>query len=140
MWYHNAGLAGKNEINSKKWKVRTFGRMLQEHGHVETTIDILKIDVEYSEWEAFEAMFLEGSLHKVKQLMFEFHTEELDGKTPSKSSDYTYYWQIFRGLSRLGFKLWTFEINPEGMFKSKHSDQKYPCCGNVYYVNVNYIV
>jgi hypothetical protein len=139
MWYHNTGMAGTNGINSQKWKVRTFGGMLTEMGHTQTTIDILKIDIEYSEWDAFEAMFLEGSLANVKQLMFEYHTEELHKKT-STSTDYAYYTQVFRALDRLGFKYWIFETNPDGNYKSTHTGAQYTCCGNVYFINVKYLL
>lgn len=86
-------------------------------------------------------MFEEGSLRLVKQLMFEFHTKELGiiGRITS-SKDYAYYWQILRGLHKLGFRMWHYFPNNLGVYKSNHTKTDLPCCGNVYYVNLNYIV
>ena len=82
-------------------------------------IDILKLDVEYSEWDGLRAMMSEGSLHKVKQLVLEVHTRELghtggitlqsrhnlDGATQSQMQntstsvpDYVMYSQILQNL------------------------------------------
>ena len=37
------------------------------------TIDVLKFDIEYSEWGALEAMKREGCLKHVRQMVFEIH-------------------------------------------------------------------
>jgi len=130
--FYNIGLAGKNWIDARNWTMRTFGRLRELLGHTEATVDILKIDVEHAEWDSLEAMLTDGSLHYVKQLMFEFHTKELKrigGVTTSQ--DYAYYWLLFSGLEELGFKIWQFVPN----WCCEHKR----CCGLVYMLNVNYI-
>ena len=139
MWFHNIGMSGKNGINDKKWKVRTFGKLLEELGHTQAVVDILKMDIEYSEWEAFESIFLEGSLVNVKQFMFEFHTDELVSKDTT-AKDFTYFWLMWKTLERLGFKYWAYETNMDGRYVSKVTKQKRACCGNAYFVNVNLLL
>ena len=104
---------------------------------VQATIDIVKIDIDYSEWDALEVMLLKPScLANVKQLMIEFHTRELN-KTTSSIHDLEEYWRIFRGISKLGFKLWNVWNNPFCYFRSKwNPGMSYCGCFNAYYVNV----
>ena len=35
VWFYQRGISGKNTVNSKGWKVQTFGRILLELGHSE---------------------------------------------------------------------------------------------------------
>ena len=41
--------------------------------HFQMTIDVLKFDIEFSEWGAIEAMRREGCLKNVRQMAFEIH-------------------------------------------------------------------
>lgn len=105
----------------------------------QSTIDILKIDVEYAEWAALEAILLEGSLVNVKQLIIEIHKEEVHGKT-SNATDYAYYWQILRGVSRLGFKYWFQDPSPYTMFISKRTGIRRACSLNMHFINIKYLL
>ena len=113
---------------------------------VQVTIDILKMDIEYSEWEALEAMLASQScLAKVKQLMVEFHTREIrtEGRGAGTSSrdDLTRYWYVLRGIYHLGFKLWNVWNNAYCNFRSKHAANMTYCgCFNMYFLNVKYII
>lgn len=140
LWFYNTGLGIANTVNSRNWKLRTFGSLLEENGHSNRTIDILKIDIEYSEWESLEAIFTEQSLRNVRQLMVEFHTMEVHEGRTSTSRNFAYYYQILRGIDRLGFKQWHYLMTPTGGYTSKHTAKKLPCCANVYFVNTVYLV
>lgn len=107
---------------------------------LQKTVDILKIDIEYSEWESFEAILREGSLRNVKQLMVEFHTMEVHEHKVSTALNYAYYWHILRGLDKLGFKTWHYLQTPTGHYTSAHSGIKLPCCANVYFVNTALLI
>ena len=37
------------------------------------TLDVLKFDIEFSEWSALAAMKREGCLRKIRQMVFEIH-------------------------------------------------------------------
>ena len=109
---------------------------------MQSTIDILKMDIEYSEWSALEAMLANPScLANVKQLMIEFHTREINSKATSSHSDLARYWRILRGIYHLGFKLWNVWNNDYCNFRSKWTPGMSYCgCFNMYFLNVNYLV
>jgi len=105
------------------------------------TIDILKMDIEYTEWDALEVMLANQScLANVKQFMIEFHTRELVPTAKSSRRELTRYWRIFRGIYHLGFKLWNVWNNPACNFRSRRNPKMfYTGCFNAYYVNVKYL-
>ena len=101
------------------------------------------MDIEYSEWESLEAIISNDSLRNVKQFLFEYHTKEVTTGQKTSAVDYAYYWQLLRGLDRLGFKSWHVLPNliPETQFAPRSGgNNMLTCCGNVYYVNLKYIV
>jgi len=110
--------------------------------HMQSTIDILKMDIEYSEWDALETMLAKPScLANVKQLMIEFHSREIDAKATSSRNDLARYWHILRGIYHLGFKLWNTWDNPACNFRSKWNPGKSYCgCFNMYFLNVKYLM
>jgi len=108
---------------------------------LQTTIDILHIDVECSEWSSFEAAFANpGCLSNVKQLMVEFHpcNYKKEDKTPQELLN---YWRILRSIDDLGFKLWKVWNNFHCLFFSRRLKyvQHYGCF-NAYYLNIKYII
>ena len=106
-----------------------------------TTIDILKIDIECSEWSAFDAILASPKcLENVKQLLVEFHPCGFRGaKTPQE--DFLGYWRTLRAIDRLGFKLWRVWNNYACKFPSRRvPGAAFYGCHNAYYLNVNYLV
>ena len=76
VWFYNVGLSNFTGRRGN-WKMKTYDSLLQSNGHVDKTIDILKIDIEYSEWDALEHMLKNNSRRHVKQLLFESQTKEM---------------------------------------------------------------
>jgi len=109
---------------------------------IQAEIDILKIDIDYSEWDALEVMLLKPNcLANVRQLMIEFHTRELYKNSASSNHDLADYWRILHGISKLGFKLWNVWDNTLCNFRSRQTRGKSYCaCWNAYYVNVKYLL
>jgi len=109
---------------------------------VQSTIDILKMDIEYSEWDALETMLAQPRcLAAVKQLMIEFHTRELNSKHSSSRQDLAMYWRVLRGIHQLGFRLWHVWNNPECNFRSRRVPAMSFCgCFNMYFINVKYLL
>jgi len=105
-------------------------------------IDILKMDIEYSEWDALEVMIAHPScLANVKQLMIEFHTREINKKVTSSHHDLATYWHVLRSISKLGFKLWNVWNNGACDFHSRWNPGHTYCgCFNAYFLNVKYIL
>jgi len=106
----------------------------------QATIDILKIDIECSEWSSFDAMLARPRcLSNVKQLMVEFHPCRVteDAKTARELAG---YWQTLRRIDALGFKLWKVWNNHVCRFKSRRlKGVALIGCFNAYYLNVKYI-
>ena len=76
--FYSIGLSGKDEVHpSKKWKMKTawsIYQMLEPRHGASTLIDVLKMDIEFYEWDAIPQMLRSGFLaDKVKQLAVEIH-------------------------------------------------------------------
>ena len=99
------------------------------------------MDIEYSEWSSLQAMLNEPScLDNVKQLMIEFHTRELKSDAHSSKEDLLSYWNVAKGLDKLGFKLWTYWDNPRCNMVSRRTPGLKLCvCFNAYYINTKFL-
>ena len=81
--FYNIGLSGMDGINSSGWKMKTassiYKMLAKSHGS-STLIDVFKMDIEYSEWDAsIPQMLRTGFLaEKVKQLAVEIHFNASD--------------------------------------------------------------
>ncbi|XP_046456184.1 probable methyltransferase-like protein 24 [Daphnia pulex] len=73
--FYNLGLSGKIEAHpTTKWNMKTASSIYEMLGHQPTLIDVLKMDVEFSEWDAIPQMLRSGFLaDTVKQLAVEIH-------------------------------------------------------------------
>ena len=67
--FHKIGITGKNK---NKPMLKSLEEILKENGHLNEKDMILKVDVEYSEWESF-VDFPEELLQNFRFLLFEFH-------------------------------------------------------------------
>ncbi|KZS12665.1 Uncharacterized protein APZ42_022826 [Daphnia magna] len=76
--FYDIGLDGQDRLHpTKGWRMKTassiYEMLASRHG-ASTLIDILKMDVEFSEWDAIPEMVQSGFLaDKVKQLAVEIH-------------------------------------------------------------------
>ena len=73
--FYKLGLSNLDYANDKNWKLMSLDSIYQmlvpRHGaHI---IDYLKIDIEWSEWDALEQIIKSGMLSKVRQMAVEFH-------------------------------------------------------------------
>ena len=102
------------------------------------TIDYFKMDVEGSEYPAFEAMFKSGILSKVKQIGFEIH---FGNRRYTKAPDYYSSWQLLKQLEEAGFRQWVVGHNLDNTYHEKgHPQMKGQfCCSNLYLININYL-
>ena len=107
---------------------------------MQATIDILKVDIECSEWAAFDAILANPRcLDNVKQLMVEFHPcLRWADATPD---ELLRYWRTLRGLDELGFKLWKVWNNYVcGFFSKRMRNVMHYGCFNAYYLNIKYLI
>ena len=96
---------------------------------LQTTIDIVKMDIEGSEWPSLEAMFRENSLKNVKQLLFEVHLE--------RQAD-LHQFQLVHKLEELGFRKFGVHINHYNRFVTS-SGRRLSQCYELSYMNIKYL-
>jgi len=44
LWFYNVGLGSTNEVNAKKWLLKTFPTLLRENNHTDVCIFILLLN------------------------------------------------------------------------------------------------
>ena len=112
--FYNIGLGGEDDdaliVQNQIWKMRTLTSIYQMlrpmHGTI--VIDVLKMDIEYSEWAAIPQMLTSGLLvEKVKQLAVEIHF-----KADDTMGTFRRYFNILRDLETAGFVRFSSRINP----------------------------
>jgi len=106
--------------------------------YFQKTIDILKLDVEGSEWGALEKMLEERMLDRVKQLAIEIHTPELY-RLKSSIDDLIRYSTILSQLEMIGFRKWHWNFNMWGFFPARDGSKYLSCCYELVYVNINFV-
>lgn len=138
VFFYKIGLTKEDTTWPSGWTMMKMSSILKKFNEQDTVIDILKIDIEFSEWDSFESMFKEGILKKVKQLMFETHTEELQGRTTTKEN-YVRFLRVWNGIYEAGFRQWKNNWNNFGRYESKNSWKQRTCCFEHYLININYL-
>lgn len=105
--------------------------------YFQRVIDFLKVDVEYSEWEAFDTALKDGSFTKVKQLAFELHTHGA-AHTSTMVEKFKEYYGILKRLEDVGFRRWTVHNNQLWIYQSKRTGKRESCCFEMSYVNIHF--
>lgn len=123
IWFHDVGLLDKKDFFYKKrnWTLSTLTDIREDLGHTARKINILKIDIERSEWAALPDMIRSGSIRDVTQLYIEFHSHG----TPR-------HLQILRLLYNEGFRIFWYHRNPECVLNKQLF--QYAWCNEVYFL------
>ena len=95
---------GEQVIGGVMRPVRTLRTLMRERGHA--WIDVLRLDIEGSEWRVLDALVREGMPLPVTQAQIEFHLrpEHANVKPPAAI-------ETLAGLSALGMKVFHVEEN-----------------------------
>nr|XP_002736079.1 PREDICTED: methyltransferase-like protein 24-like [Saccoglossus kowalevskii] len=147
MWFYNIGLSDRNsdeywgigmgKYRGQKWKVKTLDGVRLYLGHTQRNIDVLKIDIEQTEWDALQNMLEMGTLQFVKQLVFEIH---LWHRKKSGHRDELRLWNsILANLHDQGFRLVYVHKNP--LSTAVNLGQGYEeeaCCYELTMINTRY--
>ena len=93
--------------------LKTFRTILTEHSLLNKRIDILKMDVEYAEWDIFDNILSEGCtlLKHVDQLLVEFHLGNTNGP-PEPGSFALRYKELMTRILACGFRMFYRDNNP----------------------------
>ena len=111
--FYNIGLNGEDGdviVENKKWKMKTLPsiyRMLRPF-HGTQVIDILKMDIEFSEWDVLPQIIQsEFAIKHVKQINVEVHFN-----TEDTFDTFVRRFNILRDLEASGFVRYSSRINP----------------------------
>ncbi|XP_045118049.1 uncharacterized protein LOC123508393 [Portunus trituberculatus] len=108
--FFNLGISDKTGPTVKV-KTNRYSNILSDLGHLNSTIDILKIDVEGSELLFFKDVFerTPNLLKNVKFIAMEVH---IGGQNKEIGRTHTLFWNYFQLLDCFGFKIVYSAINP----------------------------
>ncbi|XP_060067088.1 probable methyltransferase-like protein 24, partial [Ylistrum balloti] len=129
--FHNLGLWGRPKGKKGNWNMMNLKGIIEMLGHSGKIIDILKMDIESSEWEALPDMLATGVLKNVRQLDFEFHGE------PNPNESHRSKLNALRNLNDQGFKLFWSHPNIAGGNPKTFSvtGRQVSSCYENYYLN-----
>ena len=110
--FHDYGIAATTSLTESGLQMKTIGDIMSELRH--GWVDILKLDVEGSEWSMFSSIYEKGGLGlHATQLLLELHY-------PSATSEQG-IWDLFDNLIQDNFRLFSVEPNV-------HCDRNVPNC------------
>ena len=95
------------------------------------TIDILKFDIERSEWPALAEMLREQSLRNVKQLLFEIHVGIVNATVDK--------YKLLHDLETIGFRKFSVHVNHYNRFVTS-SGRRFTACYELSYININFLM
>lgn len=111
IFFFNMGLReeGSTLKFPKSWNMKSFSdiyKMLkQDHGPI--PIDVLKMDIELSEWDVIPSLIESGMIDKIKQLAVEIHF------SPDDTAEvFSSYYHKLKALEEAGFYRFSSRINP----------------------------
>ena len=98
----------------------------------QSTIDILKIDIEHSEWPSLVSMMENGELKNVRQFLIEFHTQIT---AVPREVTYRQRLHLLAEIEQLGFRRFYTHMNPWGNLRSGEYPDARTTAYEVYFVN-----
>lgn len=134
VWFYNSGLAERNYSNERGWRLFTLKSVLDKLKMTDRNIEILKFEVEGSEFSALENMISEHSLRRVKQVMFEMHSY----LTAMNAKNTVRYSNILQGLHQEGFKRYYSHENLGCEAKLGRAGSR-AYCTELYYINEKFM-
>ncbi|KAL8625101.1 hypothetical protein ACOMHN_030735 [Nucella lapillus] len=111
-----------------QWPLMTLTQIKAMLHHQQKTIDIIKMDIEFVEWSVLEDILQQGELHKVRQLLIEFHYD-LKPATVRRALP------ILQKLESLGFQRFHTHMNPYGSVTYEVFPVRRNRCYEVYFAN-----
>ncbi|XP_032235023.2 uncharacterized protein LOC5510066 [Nematostella vectensis] len=89
------------------WRARTLASIVKELNHTKRLIDVVKIDIEWDEWNCLPQMLADGTLRRhARQLVIELHCSDKDPSALRK------YYSTIRWLQRQSFEVASMHKNP----------------------------
>ncbi|CAH1774535.1 unnamed protein product [Owenia fusiformis] len=135
IYFHSMGLSNKDYVTLEGWPMMSFSSILTELKHEKAIMDMLKMDIEYSEHEVLPDLFAEGVLQNIKQLAFEFHFKP--GLSPERYK--SFYTTLSKLETQFNFRKYLYHRNEVCSVFSPIKDIKRSGCHELYYINLDYM-
>lgn len=123
----------KNYVACSKNHVVWTHRQIFLKSIFQRTLDLLKLDIEGSEWSALDQMMTSGSLRNVRQLLVEYHFEDLTTYEKKRNLG------VFRRLYDYGFRVFSREMNIGRAKFIKEFGYSVASFVEISYVNIRFI-
>ncbi|ELU18242.1 hypothetical protein CAPTEDRAFT_228674 [Capitella teleta] len=145
-FFHDYGLDSANTFAfNGQWKLRRLKTIMEELNHEGRSLDLLKMDIEFSEWAALHDMLQTGLTKNIRQLVMEIHTPEMDIHvkpdhlcTWSTHDTLAFMLKTLIDLQNVGFSVYYISPNHRTSFKSGITDVERLCCYNLHLVNTRH--
>ncbi|CAG2255038.1 unnamed protein product [Mytilus edulis] len=125
-WFHDVGIGEVEYTRRNKFKMSTFQNISKALGHENRKMDIIKMDIEKSEWVSMPVMIKQGYFKDVKQFLIEFHAY------PAVS-----YLLQLKSLYDIGFRIFWYHRNPFWKNLFVHNDTQHSACYEVHMMKVD---
>ncbi|KAK3582663.1 hypothetical protein CHS0354_031075 [Potamilus streckersoni] len=125
--FYKIGLGPRNEVNPNQWIMKTLGQIRRDLNHTKRQIDILKIDIEGSEWTSIPQMVMSGTLRSVKQMQIELH-----------GSGTKHDLKVLRMLYEDGFRLFMRDRNQDCRYTRSRLARNRTACMEISMLRVMY--
>lgn len=142
--FRRVGIGPRNTANMSGWQLRTLGTIIRDEGLENQTINYVKMDVEYNEWEVLKSVYQEKSLRNVQQFGLEIHSKELfrgpEVDMTSHVRDFVRMYEALRPLEdEFNFRKFNYRHNPFGDYTSNFTGLLRSCCYELHYLNMNFV-
>ena len=104
----------------------------------QVVIDVLKIDIDYAEWESLPEILSADSLRDVRQMVLEIHTPEVFGRATDEQH-FRRMWSTLADIEFLGVRRYWVHPNPAGHYISLRTGLSKTCCYDMGYINVRFL-
>ena len=101
---------------------------------LQATIDIIKMDIEFSEWTALVDIMEHGELNGVRQLLVEFHENAL-----KRRQTFGERLHVLANIEALGFRRFYTHLNPLGFRISSEYPNERTSAYEVCFVNTKFV-
>ncbi|KAL4216675.1 hypothetical protein ACF0H5_024398 [Mactra antiquata] len=139
------GLGSRRDMKTtdSSWTYKTLYQHLKDESHLKSTIDYLKFDIEYKEWDVIPNLIQDNVLSNVKQIGFEFHLQvpplTVDWDQGVSEMDFIEKLKILDSLYEVGFRKFNYRLNPFCMYKSVVTEKSRSKCYEMHFVNLDFI-
>ncbi|XP_067653276.1 probable methyltransferase-like protein 24 [Haliotis asinina] len=126
------GIDGR-DYKRASWEMRTFTSMKKLLNHTGRVVDVLKMDVEGSEWPSLPNIVSSGELSKVRQLLVEYH-----GPCTEKN-DCINRLKLLKDIYDAGFRKFYVHKNHHCTLNNALFPVLRTFCYEIHYVNINHM-